>query len=67
MSSIVKVIELIAQSPTSWEDAVNTAIDKAGKTVHGIKSVYVKDFEAKVENQKIVGYRVILKVSFALD
>jgi flavin-binding protein dodecin len=65
--SIVKVIELIAESPTSWEDAVSTAIAKASKSVHGIKSVYVKDFEAMVDNDKVVSYRVITKVSFILD
>lgn len=67
MSSVVKVIELIAESPSSWEEAVSTAVSKASSTVHGIKSVYIKDFEAKVDNDKVVGYRVIAKVSFVLD
>jgi flavin-binding protein dodecin len=67
MASIVKVVELISESPNSWEDAASMAITKASKTIHGIRSLYVKDFEAKVENDKIVAYRVIAKVSFVLD
>jgi flavin-binding protein dodecin len=65
--SIVKVIELIAESPNSWEEAASTAIETASKSVHGIKSMYIKEFEAKVEENKVVGYRVIAKVSFVLD
>jgi hypothetical protein len=65
--SVVKVIELIAESPTSWEDAASKGLAEAGKSVRGIKSMYIKEFEAKVENEKVVGYRVIAKVSFLIE
>jgi flavin-binding protein dodecin len=29
--------------------------------------MYIKEFEAKVENDKVVGYRVVAKVSFLLE
>ncbi|MGH8808285.1 MAG: dodecin family protein, partial [Noviherbaspirillum sp.] len=45
----MKVIEVLAESPKSWEDAVNAAVLKAGESVHGIRSVYVKEFEAQVD------------------
>lgn len=67
MSSIVKVIEVLAESPKGWEDAVNVAVMKASESVHGIRSVYVKYFEAQVDNNKIVNYRVNAKVSFVVD
>jgi flavin-binding protein dodecin len=67
MSGIVKVVELISESPNSWEEAASTAVARASKTLHGIRSVYIKDFEAIVDNDKIVNYRVIAKVSFVLD
>ena len=65
--SMLKVIEVLAESETSWEDAANQAIAKASKSVHGIKSIYIKEFEAKVEDNRIVRYRVNAKITFALD
>lgn len=67
MTGIVKVVELISESPNSWEEAASSAVSKASKSLHGIRSVYIKDFEAIVDNDKIVNYRVIAKVSFLLD
>jgi flavin-binding protein dodecin len=61
-----KVVELIGSSPKSWEDATKNAITEAAKTVRGIKSVYVKRFTAKVEENKIVEYRAVLKVAFVV-
>ncbi len=62
--SVVKVIEVLAQSDESWEDAVEQALDEASKTVRNIQSIYVKDFQAIVEDQEITGYRVNTKISF---
>jgi flavin-binding protein dodecin len=67
MSNIVKVVEILAESPTSWEDAAATAVSKASESLHGIRSIYIKEFEAKVDNNKIVGFRINAKVSFELD
>lgn len=64
---VVKVIELLSQSETSWEDATQKALRKASQTVRNIKSIYVKEFQAIVENGEISKYRVNCKVSFALD
>jgi hypothetical protein len=62
--SVVKVIEVLAQSDESWEDAVQQALDEAAKTVRNIKSIYVKDFQAIVEDNEITAYRVDTKISF---
>ncbi len=62
--AVLKVIEIMASSPNSWEDATNAAVKTAGKTVKGIRSVYVKDMSAVVEKNKISEYRVNLKISF---
>jgi hypothetical protein len=62
--SVVKVIEVLAQSDESWEDAVDKALEEASKTVRNIKSVYVKDFQAIVENNEVTAYRVNTKISF---
>ena len=64
---IVKVIELIASSEKSIEDALQNAVSEASKTIHNIDSVYVKDIKAHVKDGKISSYGVITKISFRLD
>jgi flavin-binding protein dodecin len=65
--AILKVIEILAESERSWEDAAQVAITTAAKTVRGIKSIYVENFEAEVKNEKIAHYRVNAKISFAVE
>lgn len=65
--AIVKVVEILAQSEKGWEDAAQVAISKAGESVHNITSVYIKEMEATVENNKISQYRVNAKVCFKVD
>ncbi len=67
MSDVLKVIEVLAESDKSWEDAAAIAIERASKSLHGIKSIYIKNLEAKVENNKIVKYRINGQLSFMLD
>ena len=52
--SIIKVIEVLAESSESWEAATKEAVAEASKTVHNIKSVYVKEFQAIVEGNQVV-------------
>ncbi len=65
--SVVKVIELIAESDQSWEAAAQTAVTQASKTVRNIKSVYVQDFQGKVVGDKITQFRVSAKITFVVD
>jgi flavin-binding protein dodecin len=65
--NVLKVIEVLAESDKSWEDAAQDAVSRAAKTLHGIKSIYIKNFEAKVENKKIVKYRINASITFLLD
>ena len=67
MTNMLKVIEVIAESDQSWEAAAANAVARAGKTLNGIKSIYIKDFQAKVENDKIVLYRINANISFMLE
>ncbi len=62
--SVVKVVEILAQSPNSWEDATKEAVRVASETIQGIQSIYIKEFQAVVENNQITAYRVDAKVSF---
>ncbi len=63
----LKVIEVLAESPKSWEDAAQVAVQKAAGSVHNIKSVYIQEFLAVVEKDRITSFRVDAKISFALD
>ena len=67
MPDVIKVIEVLAESPRSWEDAANEALKKASKTLKNIRSIYIKNFEAKVDRNKITEYRINAKISFLLD
>ncbi len=66
MAQIVKVIEILAQSEKSWEDAANIAVKKASKSIDNIKSINIQNMNAKVENNKIVKYRINAKISFVI-
>ncbi len=66
MGSIVKVIEVIAESDKGFDEAVRNAVQEAAKTVTDIKSVWVENLSAKVEGTRITSYRANCKVSFVL-
>jgi flavin-binding protein dodecin len=65
--AILKVIEILASSKTSWEDAAANAVKEAGRTVRGIRAVYVENQSAVVVKNKITEYRVNCKISFAIE
>jgi flavin-binding protein dodecin len=65
--SMLKVIEVLAESEKSWEDAAQSAITRASKTVHNIRSIYIENLEATVESGRIAKYRINAKISFILD
>jgi len=62
--AVLKVIEIMASSAKSWEDAATIAVKTAGKTVKGIRSVYIQDMSAVVKNNKITDYRINAKITF---
>ncbi len=64
---VVKIIELIGSSPVGWEEATKNALEEAAKTVKNIKSIYVKRCNAKVQNNKIVEYRTVVKIAFVVE
>jgi flavin-binding protein dodecin len=64
MSTIKKVIEVLASSEKSFEDAVQRALQEASTTVRGIKSIYIKDQSCRVRDNKITEYRITAKISF---
>jgi flavin-binding protein dodecin len=65
--SIVRSIEVIAQSPKGFDDACRDAIAEASKTLRGIQSFWIKNAEWVVENDRITMFRVNGKISFLVE
>ena len=65
--SLLKVIEVLAESEVSWEDATKQAVANASKTVRNIKSIYIKNLEAVVDKDQVTRFRINAKISFLLD
>ncbi|AHM58898.1 hypothetical protein D770_03155 [Flammeovirgaceae bacterium 311] len=67
MSTIVKVIEVLATSEKSFDDAVRVAVQQASESVNNIKSVYVKEMKAEVKDNQVVSYGINAKISFEIS
>jgi len=65
--SVLKVIEVLANSDKSWEDAANNAVAQASKSVKNIKSVYINEQSATVKDGKMDNYRVNVKITFEVN
>ena len=64
---IVKVIEVIASSEKGIEDAIQNALTEASRTIKNIDSIFVKDIKVHVQDNKIITYGLICKISFRID
>jgi dodecin len=67
MSSVARVIEISAQSTKSFEDAIQSGLARAEKTLRNVTSAWVKEQRVDVKKGKIAGYQVNLLVTFILD
>ena len=64
--SVARVTEITASSPKSFEDAVQIGVDRACKTLEGVQGAWIKEQKAVIRNNKIVEYRITMKVTFVL-
>ena len=67
MSNVLKVVEVLAESDKSWEEAAKVAVIQANKSLRNVKSIYIENFEATVKGDRIEKYRVNAKISFLLE
>eukprot|EP00389_Voromonas_pontica_P000813 GDKH01001209.1.p1 GENE.GDKH01001209.1~~GDKH01001209.1.p1 ORF type:complete len:76 (+),score=10.80 GDKH01001209.1:1-228(+) len=65
--AVLKVIEVLANSSKSWEDATNNALEQASKSVKNIRSIYINEQSATVKDGKIDNYRVNVKITFEVQ
>ena len=64
---VIKIVEVIGSSSKSWEEATKNALEETADTIRNIKSIDVKRFTAKVEKNKIVEYRAVVRIAFAVE
>lgn len=65
--SVAKVTEIISSSNQSFDDAVKKGVERASKTIKGIKNAWVADQKVTVKDGKVDEFRVVLKVTFVLN
>ncbi|MBD3723196.1 MAG: dodecin domain-containing protein [Flavobacteriaceae bacterium] len=65
--AVLKVIEVLANSDKSWEDATKKAVSQASKSLKNIRSVYVQEQSAAVSNGEVTEFRVNVKITFEID
>ena len=64
---VVKVIEVLAESPHSWEDAARVALREATRSLRNVASIYIKDLQAVVRDGRVAAWRINAKVSFVVS
>jgi hypothetical protein len=65
--TVARVTRLTASSPTSWQDAVQEAINRASKTLRGLTGLEIVNQKAKIVDGKITEFRVTIDVTFILE
>lgn len=64
---VVKVIELMGESPNGWQEATENTLTETSKTVRNIVGLEVVGWTAKIEKNKIVSYRANVKIAFIAE
>ena len=65
--SVVKIIELVGESQKSWDDAIRSVISEAQKSLRGITRIGVREFDVRMNKDKLDVFRVRAEVSFRLE
>lgn len=65
--AVIKVLEIMSNSKKSWEDAVETGVKKASKSIKNIRSANVSNQSVVIEGSEIKEYRVSMKISFEVE
>lgn len=65
--AVVKNIEIVASSKTSFDDAVRSGIAEASRTIKHIKGAWVAEQKVRVADGQVTEFRVTMRVSFVID
>lgn len=64
--TVARITEISSVSTVSFQDAIVQGVERANKTLKNLKGAWVKDQEVNIDNGKVTGYKVVLKVTFIL-
>ena len=62
--SVYKIIELVGTSKMSWEDAAQTAVETASRSLKDLRIAEVVEMDMQIDEGKVVGYRTKIRLSF---
>ena len=65
--TVARITEISSVSSVSFEDAITQGVARANKTLKNLKGAWVQDQEVTIDNGKVTGYKVVLKVTFILQ
>jgi flavin-binding protein dodecin len=65
--TVAKVSEITSTSSKSFADAIDRGIKRANKTLNNLTSAWIADQEVVIDNGKVTGYRVRMRVTFVLE
>ena len=65
--TVARITEISSVSAASFQDAIVQGVERANKTLKNVKGAWIKDQEVTIDNGKVTGYKVILKVTFILE
>lgn len=65
--AVARVTEVVASSTVSFQDAITQGVERGARTLRGMTGLKVLEQKAKIENGKIVEYRVQMAITFILD
>jgi flavin-binding protein dodecin len=65
--SVARITEISSTSTQSLEDAIKQGIERASKTLRGLRSAWIKEQTVDIDNGKISNYRVNMLVTFVLE
>ncbi len=65
--AVARVTKVTAASPEGFDAAIREGLNRASKTIRGITGLHVIEQKAKVENGRIVEYRVTMEITFVLE
>ena len=67
MGTVYKKIEVVGTSEKSLEDAIQSAIAKAGETLHGMSWFEVAEIRGRIEDSQPVQYQVTVRIGFKVE
>ena len=65
--AVIKTIDLVGVSPSSWRDAAHQALAEAAKTIRGIEGMDILETSALVVDNEITEYHTHVQIRFRLE